>query len=324
MDKLTLALKGAAMGIAEVIPGVSGGTIAFITGIYERLLEAIKSVGPQLITTFKKEGTVGLWKAIDGSFLLLLMIGMALGFGVGVILITDLIETQPEMLWGFFFGLILASCFLIGAEVKHWSINKIMVLIGGALLAYWITVVSPAEGSLNYAYVFLSGVLAISALILPGISGSFVLLILGMYTIIYPLIKETMVSFEMSNLIILSIFGLGCLTGLAVFSRVLTWLFKKYKELSFALLTGFMIGSLNKIWPWRNVKEYLVKETGEVEVMSNVSTFLSLPKDSIKLLSEINVLPDNYVMGDPNTIKVLIALVVGFIVVFLLSKFNKN
>lgn len=324
MNKIGLIVKGVAMGIAEVIPGVSGGTIAFITGIYEELIESIKSIGPEAIRGFKEDGFGGLWNSVNGNFLLFLMIGMALGFISGVLVITGLIETQPEILWGFFFGLILASCFLIGSEIKSWNWKKVVVLLLGCALAYYITIAAPSEGSLNLLYVFLSAVLAISALMLPGVSGSFVLLILGMYTLIIPTFKRLLTDFNTGDAIIVFVFGLGCLTGLAVFSRVLSWLFKSYKELCFALLTGFMIGSLNKIWPWRNPTKILDKESGEIQSILDPQSILSLNKESYKLLSEANVLPMGYEMGEPKTLLVIIAILSGLGIVYLLQKFSKK
>ncbi len=322
MNKISLILKGMAMGIAEVIPGVSGGTIAFISGIYEQLLASIKSFGPEAITAFKSDGIKGVWTAINGSFLLFLMIGMGFGFLSGVIVITGLIDTQPEILWGFFFGLIIASCVLIGSEISKWTWQKISALLLGAAIAWYITVAAPAEGSLNLIYVYISGVIAISALMLPGVSGSFVLLIMGMYTLIIPTIKRLITDFSLTDFWVVGVFGLGCLTGLAVFSRVLTWLFKSYKEVSFALLTGFMIGSLNKIWPWRNVTQILDKESGNFESVTDYSAFKALDKETYKLVSESNVFPSDYLMGDPKLIGTILAIALGIGVVYLLHKFN--
>ena len=312
------------MGIAEVIPGVSGGTIAFITGIYEQLIKSIKSIGPEAFIGFKNDGIHGLWKAIDGTFLMTLLVGMAMGFLAGVMIITNLIETQPEILWGFFFGLIIASSVLIGLEIKRWTISKFIIMLVGIGIAYYTTVAVPAEGSLNPIYVFLSAMIAISALMLPGVSGSFVLLILGMYTMIIPAIKRLITDFNTSDLTVVAIFGLGCLTGLAVFSRVLSWLFQKHKEVSFALLTGFMIGSLNKIWPWRNPSVIMDKDTGLLQPVTDVQALKALPSDQIKLVSESNVFPQGYLMGDPKTLSVIIAICLGIAIVYLLSKLNKN
>ena len=312
------------MGIAEVIPGVSGGTIAFITGIYEELISSIKAFGPEAIQAWRKGGSNGLWTAINGKFLIFLMIGMGFGFISGVFVISGLIENHPEKLWGFFFGLILASCLLIGFEIKSWNLSRVLALIGGTIFAYTITTVAPAEGSLNLVYVYVSAVIAISALMLPGVSGSFMLLIMGMYTLIIPTIKRFLVDFSLDDFIILSVFGLGALTGLAIFSRVLTYLFNKHKSISFAVLTGFMLGSLNKIWPWRNISSVLEKEAGTIINIQSQDQLLEIGEDNYKILSEENVMPSEYLFGNPDLIGVLISFLAGILVVYFLHKLNKK
>jgi putative membrane protein len=306
-NSLLLALKGMAMGIAEVIPGVSGGTIAFITGIYERLIDAIKSIlGPEVWTTWRKEGMKGAWQRADGTFILTLLIGMALGVIAGVFGVSHLLENYPVLLWAFFFGLIIASAIYIGRLVDKWTAAEVIALVAGAVVAYLITVLSPAQGSDSPLAVFFAGAIAISALILPGISGSFILLLMGMYTLIIPSIKSVLENQDLPSLIILGIFALGCLLGLATFSRVLSWMFRRYHSLTMALLAGFMIGSLNKIWPWRNVLSYRVNSKGE-EV-----PFL-----------EKSVSPGAF-DGEPFLIGAVIMMVVGFVVVFGLEKLGEK
>jgi putative membrane protein len=264
MNRTALILKGMAMGIAEVIPGVSGGTIAFITGIYERLINAIKVVlNPAIIRTLRKEGLKATWQKADGTFLLFLILGMVTGLVGGIFTITHLLETYPTLVWGFFFGLIAASIIYVGKQVKTWNWVSVLALIIGTVVAYYITVLNPGQGNESLPFVFLSGALAICALILPGISGSFILLLLGMYTIIIPTVKDALKTFQMESLIVTGVFGLGCLLGLALFSRLLSWTFARYHDQTMAVLTGFMLGSLNKIWPWRNVLEYRTNSKGE-------------------------------------------------------------
>jgi len=303
---MTLALKGMAMGIAEVIPGVSGGTIAFITGIYEKLLNTIKAFHPALIGTFKKEGIGSVWETINGTFLVTLLIGMATGVVVGVFGVTHLLETYPEMLWAFFFGLIISSAIFIGKQVDGWGVKEILALIVGTAVAYYITVASPAQGNEALWFVFLSGVIAISALILPGISGSFILLLMGMYSFIIPTVKKALTTFDSESLITVSTFAIGCLVGLVTFSRVLSWTFKNYKNITLALLTGFMLGSLNKLWPWRNVLSTRINSKG-VEV-----PFI-----------EESVLPSNYT-GEPYVVAVVICMIIGFLSVFLIEKLGTS
>jgi len=322
-SKSALILRGVAMGIAEVIPGVSGGTIAFITGIYETLIDSIKSFGPSTITTLKNKGFNGFWKSINGDFLLWLLIGMAGGFVAGVFGVTYLMDTYPQPLWAFFFGLILASAWYMSKQITKWDTKSVVVLVLGIIIAYGITSLSPAEGSLNPFYVFIAGTIAISALMLPGISGSFILLIMGMYTIIVPLIRDTLENPEISNLITLGVFGLGCLTGLTGFSRVLSWLFKNYRNLTMSLLTGFLIGALNKVWPWRNVTSILDKESGNIEQVSGTDYLLKFDPEQLKILSEQNVLPADF-SGSPMTILSILCMFLGAFLVLILERLEEK
>ncbi len=322
-NKLSLLFKGMAMGIAEVIPGVSGGTIAFITGIYEQLINSIKAFGPEALNGFKSNGTKGFWQAIDGNFLITLLSGMAIGVVLGIFGVSYLLENYPEPLWGFFFGLIAASAIFIGKQIKNWNTKLVTALAIGIVFAYGITILSPMEGSTSPIYIFVSGILAISALLLPGISGSFILLLLGMYTIIIPSIKNFLETFDTASLIIITIFALGCITGLLGFSRILSWLFAKYKDISFALLTGFIIGALNKVWPWRNVSVILDKASGERMEVLDWSNFSNLNPESFKIVREMNCMPGDYMMGNPLTVLTFFCIFAGFISVLLLGKLQK-
>jgi putative membrane protein len=296
------ALKGMAMGIAEVIPGVSGGTIAFITGIYERLIMAIKSVGPEAWQGLREGGIRGLWRTVQGEFLLFLLLGMALGVVIGTFSVTWVLEHYPPMLWAFFFGLIVASVLFVAKQVEQWDTRVWISLIIGALTAFLITVATPAQGTDALWFVFISGTVAISALLLPGVSGSFILLLLGMYPLIIGSLRKVLESQDSASLLIMGVFAAGALLGLAVFSRVLTWLFKSYRNVTLSLLTGFMLGSLNKLWPWRLVESYRINSAGgEVPFL------------------ERNVLPTDYV-GDPLIVGVVLSALLGFALVWLLER----
>lgn len=259
------------MGVAEVIPGVSGGTIAFITGIYQRLLQAVNSINLQLFAVYKQDGFKGVWTKIDGSFLLKLFIGMAVGFGIGLFLITYLLEHFPILIWSFFFGLILASIPLVAKQVKLWRWQELVLLISGAIFVYWITIAAPSQGSESLPFVFLSGILAVSALILPGLSGSFVLLLMGMYTVVMPSIKQFIESPFGPETALLIAFGLGMIIGLFSFARVLNWTFQRFRSQTLALLVGFLIGSLNKVWPWQEVLSTRISSGGEEKIMFSKS-----------------------------------------------------
>ena len=302
---VSTALKGMAMGMAEVIPGVSGGTIAFITGIYERLLASISSFGSNLVGTFKSGGLKAVWEAIDGNFLLALLCGMFVGIVSGVFGITWLLDNYPPVVWGFFFALIIASSIYMIRMVESWNILSGVLLVIGIAVAYGITVLAPSAGNEALWFVFLSGCIAISALILPGISGSFILLLLGMYTIVIPAVKDMLKTFSTDSLLIVAVFGLGCITGVMVFSRLLTFVFKNFKDHTIAILTGFMIGSLNKIWPWR------------------VCVDEAVVNGKIKCLKEQNIMASAY-ESEPYVVGVVLAMILGVALVWFLAKTDKS
>ena len=302
--QFSLILKGMAMGFAEAIPGVSGGTIAFITGIYERLLNAIGGLlGPKVIGTFRREGLAAAWAAADGAWLLQLGGGMVLGLGIAVYGITELLEMYPPVVWAFFFGLIVSSAIYVARQVDRWTVLTGVLLVLGVAVAYVLTTINPLSGSANPVLVFLAGTIAISALILPGISGSFILLILGMYTVVFTAVRS-LASLESAALITVAVFALGCLVGLALFSRVLSYTFKTYPDQTLAVLTGFMLGSLRMLWPWRNPLTYRVDSHGE----------------EVPLL-ETPVLPADYSEGDTFVVGVLLAFLAGLAIVFVLDRF---
>lgn len=302
-----LFLKGMAMGIAEVIPGVSGGTIAFVTGIYERLLNAINGViSPAPFRLLRTEGVAAAWKALDGNFLALLLGGMATGLIGGIFGITYLLEHYPSVIWAFFFGLIISSVIYVGRQVGHWRWIEGLMLLLGAGLAYYITVASPLQGSQSLIAVFFSGAIAICALMLPGISGSFVLLLLGMYTYILGSVKLVLSTLDGASMVIVAVFAAGCLTGMGGFSRLLTWTLARFHNPTMAILTGFMVGSLNKLWPWRNVLEYRTNSHGE-----------QVP------FREANVWPSVY-DGTPYTIACIVAVLLGFVLVLFLERLGQK
>lgn len=320
---LGLIWKGMAMGIAEVIPGVSGGTIAFITGIYQRLINCIKSFDVEFLSLIKSGEFRAAGKKVDINFILSLGLGMVAGIIVGVFAIHYLLENYPEPLWGFFFGLIVASAIYIGLQSDISKPINIVMLILGFVIAFGITLVSPTEGNPALWFVTLSGAIAISAMLLPGISGSFILLLMGMYTLIIPSIKHFLQHRDLASLLILVFFGIGMLIGLVTFSRVLSWLFNHYKSLVLALLTGFLLGSLNKIWPWRNISSIMDKDSGLITKINDSVQIQNMDKSMMKILSETNVLPANY-WGDPKVIITILACIIGFSIVFLMEKNNRS
>ncbi len=302
-DRLFLFLKGMAMGAADVVPGVSGGTIAFITGIYETLLNSIKSINPSVLITLKKEGLATAWQQINGTFLLTLFAGIVVSILSLAKIIEHLLTSYPVLLWAFFFGLIIASAIYIARQLSHWDIKSGIILVLGIGIAYFITIANPTQAPDNLLFVFLAGCIAICAMILPGISGSFILLLLGMYSTILGAVNDR-------DIVTLGIFMLGCGVGLLSFSHVLSWLFKSYRNLTLAFLTGLMIGSLNKVWPWKETISTRVNSHGETE------PFL-----------QQNVSPFNYaqITGDEAYIVgAALLLVAGFALVFILERLGGN
>lgn len=240
-------IKGMAMGAADIVPGVSGGTIAFISGIYDRLLGAINSIKFSIFKTLKNKGIAAVWKEIDATFLIVLFSGILISVKLLSSPILYLIEKKPVMIWSFFFGLVLASIWFVGKQIKKYDVINIVLFLIGACFAYWITTIETAvnEDGISLLFIFISGAIAICAMILPGISGAFILMLLGVYKLVVSSIKSL-------DFTIILIFGFGCVVGLLSFSRVLKWLLSNKRAQTLAVLTGFLLGSLNKIWPWKN------------------------------------------------------------------------
>lgn len=256
MNLFWVFLKGIAMGSADVVPGVSGGTIAFITGIYGRLLDAISGVNLSLLRTLKNDGIAAAWRQLDGSFLLALGSGILVAIISLARLIHYLLLEHPVALWAFFFGLIIASCWHIGRTIRQWRWQELLSLVVGAALAAWISLASPTEITPTLPVVFLAGSVAICAMILPGISGSFILLLMGLYGPVMAAIHEL-------NLPLLGTFAMGAGLGLLLFSRLLSWLLHHFETVLLSLLTGFMVGSLVKVWPWKETVLTRVNSKGE-------------------------------------------------------------
>lgn len=274
-ESLGLSLRGILMGSADVVPGVSGGTIAFITGIYQELLDSISSVNLAAFKLLLKGKFQKFATAINFKFFAFLLAGVA----VSVISLAKIIsgvvnepkETEAKvLLWSFFFGLIISSINYMGKQIKTWNIKVIASILIGAAFAYWVTIASPAAGIEAYWYYFLAGFIAICAMILPGISGSFILLLMGAYPVIMKSISGLVDGLKAADmaqitgpLMIVGLFGAGCITGLLSFARLVSYLFKKAPQVTLAVLTGFLIGSLNKVWPWKQTTEFRTNSKGE-------------------------------------------------------------
>lgn len=297
-EYISIGLKGMGMGAADVVPGVSGGTIAFITGIYEELIDSIKSVDGKALQLLFKFKIKELWNHINGWFLVAVFGGIAISVLSLARILKYLLAEKPVLIWAFFFGLIVASAIFVAKKVKKWEWTHITSIISGTIIAYFITVVTPAETPETMWFLFLSGALAICAMILPGISGAFILLLLGKYEFIL----EAVTSFDMK---VIAIVGVGAVVGLLSFSRFLSFLLHKYHDQTIALLAGFMIGSLNKVWPWKETTEWRINSHGE----------------QVPLLQE-NIGPGKFsqITGEPNFLLwAIILAIAGFGLIYVVE-----
>ena len=243
-----LSVKGMCMGAADVVPGVSGGTIAFITGIYDELINSIKSINAASLKMFFTGKWGEFWKMINGKFLLFLLAGIGISVFSLAKIITWLLVAYPVLVWSFFFGLVLASTWFVGKDVKERNWKTGLGFLLGAALAFYITVATPAETPSHFLFIFLCGAIAICAMILPGISGSFILVLLGKYFVIMEAVKTL-------DLKVIAIFGIGACVGITSFSRLLSYALSHMRNITLAVLSGFMLGSLNKVWPWKETIE---------------------------------------------------------------------
>ncbi|WP_235689713.1 DUF368 domain-containing protein [Fulvivirga lutea] len=297
--QLLTYLKGMAMGGADVVPGVSGGTIAFITGIYTELLDSIKSINGESLGLLFKFKLADFWKSVNGKFLLPLFLGVLTSLLSLAKILKYLLENEAISIWSFFFGLIVVSSLLVLREIKKWNVSVIASMLVGVAIAYWITITSPAETTEAYWFIFLSGCIAICAMILPGISGAFILLILGKYEFIIQAVTER-------DLLVIGVFALGCIVGLLSFARAVSWLLKNYHDLAVALLSGFMIGSLNKVWPWKIALAFRINSEGH-----QVATITK------------NVLPGEFLRSTgeyPMVLQAILFMALGILIVVVIEK----
>lgn len=301
LDYIVLSLKGIAMGAADVVPGVSGGTIAFITGIYEELINSIKSIDLKALKLLCSLKLGEFWKKINGNFLLSVVVGIGISIFSLAKLMTYLLHNQPIGTWAFFFGLIIASSLLVSKDVEKWNFKTIIALLGGIAVAYTITAVSPASTPDTWWFIMLSGAIAICAMILPGISGAFILVLLGKYQFIMEAVSNL-------NVGVLLLFAVGAIAGIISFAHFLSWLLSNYRSVTIAILTGFMIGSLNKVWPWKEVLETYTDSHGNLHP-----------------LIEQNVSPARFetLYGNSQLWQAIVLCAFGFLLIWGLEQFGK-
>lgn len=295
---LLLALKGCAMGMADVVPGVSGGTIAFVSGIYEELIDSIRKVDLTAVRLLLRGRFRAMWDHVNGSFLLPVLLGIGVAIFSLARLMTWLLERYPIEIWSFFFGLIIASSLLVARQVGRWNLSTGVALLAGAAAAWWITAASPAQTPDSWWFVLIAGAIAICAMILPGVSGAFILLLLGKYQYIMEAIGTLQVP-------VIALFGVGAVAGILTFSRLLSWLLRRWHDATIAVLMGFMIGSLNKVWPWKEVVETVADRHGKLlpAVEHNVS-----PAQFESLTGQ-----------DPHTLRAAVLCVAGFLTIYLIE-----
>ena len=289
-----LMLKGIAMGAADVVPGVSGGTVAFIVGIYEELINSIKSINPTNLKLLFSLRIAEFWKAINANFLLALVSGIAISIFSLAKLITYLLENEPVLVWAFFFGLVLSSTYFVAKTITQWDWKTYLFFVIGTMGAYFITVATPTETPNNLFFIFLCGAIAICAMILPGISGSFILVLLGKYFYIMSAVKSL-------DIVVMLVFICGAFIGITSFSNVLSFLLRRFHNTTIATLAGFMLGSLNKVWPWKETVETYVDSHGH-----------------IKPLVEENILPNTLLWEGIGL------MLFGFILVYVLEKISQK
>ncbi|MFS4415779.1 DUF368 domain-containing protein [Maribacter sp. 2307ULW6-5] len=290
---LFIFFKGMAMGIAELVPGVSGGTIAFVTGIYEEFISSLNNIKGHTFKVWKTNGFSAFWKELNGPFLLVLFFGMLVSILSFSKLMAWLLDHHPIPVWAFFFGLVLASVFFVAKSISRWHLGTVALFLVGSLVAYFITGLPPSANTGSLPFLFFSGALAICAMVLPGISGSFILVLLGSY-------KTILEALNNRDFTVIITVGLGVVFGLLSFARILKWLFEHYRNITLALLTGFILGSLNEIWPWKRVLEVISLGEKEVIIDENVSPFLF--------------------DGDPRLALAIAMALVGFSLIFILER----
>lgn len=290
-------VRGLAMGAADIVPGVSGGTIALIAGIYERLISALSSVGPNLWHEYRREGGVkglmAVWRAMDATFLLCLVAGIATSLITFAGIIKYLLDYQPLLIWSFFFGLVVATVVILLTEIKRWTISRAALFMIGLIAAVIISSMPAITGTPSLPYLFMSGALAICAMILPGISGSFILLLLGSY-------DTALAALHQFDWPIIATLLAGMISGLLLFTKLLKWLLSRYYQGTLALLIGFIAGSLVKVWPWK------------VDAMGG-----------LEKLAEVNVWPWHYPTG-AHWLTTLSLIVLGAFLVSLLSWWGQS
>lgn len=298
-DYLIISFKGLAMGAADAVPGVSGGTIAFISGIYEELIATISNVKLSLLKTLLSGDFKRFWQDANGNFVVALLSGIVVSYVSFMKLAKYLLENHPVLIWSFFFGLIVASIYFVGKQITKWTASVFIALAIGAVAAFYISEMPALGENTSDGFLFVAGAIAICAMILPGISGSFILIILGAYKTLSQAISD----FDIKKL---ALFFSGAIIGLLSFSHLLKWLFKNYHNTTLGVLTGFIFGSLNKVWPWKETLSWYTNSNGLQEPLTQKS-----------------VSPFAF-QGDSQIVWAIMLMVLGFLTIFSLEKIGSK
>lgn len=300
------------MGAADVVPGVSGGTVALITGIYDELLTSIKRCGPDALLILFRQGPVACWRYTNANFLLALLLGVAISVKSLASVISHYLDTQALLVWAFFSGLIAASIVLLIFQQSRWRVLEYLLCAVGICVVVLLASVRPAQMPDSYWALFGGGFVAICAMILPGISGSFLLLLMGLYA----RVLEAIEALDIPSLLV---FALGCICGLLVFSRLLSWLLARYYNAILALLIGFLIGSLSLTWPWKALEPGAVESRKVLDLVQGEATDVVVQAAS---RMPVNVLPEQYLKltsADPQIFFVILFVCGGAFLVLLVD-----
>ena len=280
VDYITLFFKGIFMGIADAIPGVSGGTIALLLGIYEELISTISSLNVNLLIDLKQNGFKSFWKKLNGNFLVILITGIGISLIFFIKISSKLLNDYPMFIWSFFLGLIIATVYVIFKLIKTWDYINIISAFATIILSSILSSISlNSSDEISLIYILVCGIIASSAMILPGISGSLILVIMGVYKVLIDSVNNLEIS-------IIFTFIIGAITGLISFSKILSWLFNNYKNLTYSIMLGLVIGSIGKVWPWKQ---------NEIVQLANLDIIISL-----------------------------ILVIIGFFMIFIIEKLNSN
>ncbi len=305
-DYFGIVLRGILMGSADIVPGVSGGTMAFILGIYEELIDSIRTVGrPEFIQAVIRFRIKDIFQILNWKFLVSLAAGIFIAILTLAKVLESLLENQPVYLWSFFFGLVLASILVVSKRISAWNLPLVVILALGALGAYILVGLVPAQTPNAWWFLLISGAVASCAMILPGISGAFLLVLLGKYQYVLGAVNDR-------DIVTIALVGIGAVLGLVTFAQILGWLFKKYHDFTVAALMGLMVGSLRKIWPWKEEVDWLRDAAGQIITNSDGHRIV---------IKELNILPDFGSSAGLTQLGIAVGLaLLGFVVVIAIDR----